>query len=262
MTTVRNPAVAGLFYPDNSSQLASMVDTLLEAAQTALTTPKALIAPHAGYMYSGPIAANAYARLLAAKNNINRVVLLGPSHRVPFLGMATSSAHVFATPLGHIPVDQEAVADIAGLPQVHCLDDAHAMEHSLEVQLPFLQSILDDFCLIPLVVGDARPQEVAEVLDRLWGGDETVIIVSSDLSHYHDYETAIRLDSATSRAIEELRLEDIGYDHACGRAPINGLLHVARTRGLSAQTIDLRNSADTGGPRDQVVGYGAYIFEQ
>ena len=233
---------------------------MLSSAQTSLTVPKALIAPHAGYIYSGPIAANAYARLLTGRGTIRRVVLLGPSHRVAFHGLAVSSADGFDTPLGSIPLDKALIQSISRLPQVHFLDQAHAREHSLEVHLPFLQMVLDDFTLLPLVVGDATAQEVGEVLEQVWGGPETVIIVSSDLSHYHDYETAIRMDSATSRAIESLRPEDIDYDHACGRNPINGLLYIARKKGLHAETVDMRNSGDTAGPRDQVVGYGAYAL--
>jgi AmmeMemoRadiSam system protein B len=259
--SIRPAAVAGLFYPDKREQLNKTVRGLLSVAQTSLTAPKALIAPHAGYIYSGPVAASAYARLLAARGAISRVVLLGPSHRVPFQGLAVSSAAEFETPLGRVPVDHEAVERINGLPQVQVVDQAHAREHSLEVHLPFLQTVLNNFTLIPLVVGDAPPREVSEVLEQLWGGPETVIIVSSDLSHYHDYETAIRMDSATSRAIEALRPEDIEYDHACGRNPINGLLCLAREKGMQAETLDLRNSGDTAGPRDQVVGYGAYAQE-
>ena len=261
MASIRPAAVAGQFYPDDREQLSKTVKTLLSAAQTSLSAPKALIAPHAGYVYSGPIAASAYARLTAARSTIRRVVLLGPSHRVPFHGLAISSADAFETPLGLVAVDKPMIEDVSRMPQVHLLDEAHAREHSLEVHLPFLQMLLEDFTLVPLVVGDASPREVAQVLARAWGGPETVIIVSSDLSHYHDYETAIRMDSDTSRAIEALRLQDIDYDHACGRNPINGLLHLARQNGLRAETLDLRNSGDTAGPRDQVVGYGAYALE-
>jgi AmmeMemoRadiSam system protein B len=261
MTSFRPAAVAGLFYPDEHDRLSQTVQDLLSAAQTSLTSPKALIAPHAGYIYSGPIAANAYARLFAARGTLRRVVLLGPSHRVPFHGLAVSSADQFETPLGRVPVDKALIRDILHLPQVRVLDQAHAREHSLEVHLPFLQTVLGDFTLVPLVVGEAPPEEVAEVLELVWGGPETLIVISSDLSHYHDYATAIRMDSATSQAIEALRPEDIGYEDACGRNPINGLLYIARKKGLHAQTVDLRNSGDTAGPRDQVVGYGAYAFE-
>jgi hypothetical protein len=261
MTSVRNPAVAGLFYPDDPRELRAMVEDFLGAVQATGSVPKAIIAPHAGYIYSGPVAASAYARIQPARGRITRVVLLGPAHRVGFHGLALSSADYFQTPLGSITVDQEAVKKISGLPQVHVMDAAHRQEHSLEVHLPFLQEVLGEFSLVPLVVGDAEPNEVAEVLDALWGGPETLIVISSDLSHYHDYKTAQRLDRATSQAIEQLRLEDIQYDHACGRNPVSGLLQVARQRGLKAKTVDLRNSGDTAGSHDQVVGYGAYIFE-
>jgi hypothetical protein len=261
MTSVRNPAVAGLFYPGDPRELHAMVAGFLGAVHSTGAVPKAIIAPHAGYIYSGPIAASAYARIQPARGRITRVVLLGPAHRVGFHGLALSSADCFQTPLGRITVDQEAVKKISSLPQVHVMDTAHMQEHSLEVHLPFLQEVLGEFSLVPLVVGDAEPGEVAEVLETLWGGPETLIVISSDLSHYHDYKTAQRLDRATSQAIEQLRLEDIQYDHACGRNPVSGLLQVARQRGLKAKTVDLRNSGDTAGSHDRVVGYGAYIFE-
>ena len=261
-TSIREPAVAGMFYPDDPDMLREQVSALLRAAPTAGLPPKAVIVPHAGYIYSGPIAASAYARIAKARTTVRRVVLLGPAHRVAFNGIAASSATAFTTPLGSVPVDQKAWRLIEDLPQVRVFDLAHAAEHSLEVQLPFLQLALDTFSLVPLVVGDATPEEVDEVLERLWGGAETLIVISSDLSHYHDYDSARHLDQATSRAIEALREQDIGYEDACGRIPVNGLLQCARHHGLHARTVDLRNSGDTAGSRDRVVGYGAYVFEQ
>ncbi|HHO67686.1 MAG TPA: AmmeMemoRadiSam system protein B [Gammaproteobacteria bacterium] len=259
MIQIRQPAVAGMFYPDDPALLQQQVEDFLAGEEAAAgPPPKALIVPHAGYIYSGPVAARAYARLKPLRSRIRRVVLLGPAHRVAFRGLAASSARYFATPLGLVPVDQAAVEQILSLPQVQVLDEAHRDEHSLEVQLPFLQTVLDDFSLVPLVVGDAEPGEVAEVLEQLWDGDETLFVISSDLSHYHDYETARTIDSATSRAIEQLHPEAIHYEQACGRNPLNGLLLAARRHGLQAHTLDLRNSGDTAGPRDRVVGYGAY----
>ncbi|MCW9088109.1 MAG: AmmeMemoRadiSam system protein B [Gammaproteobacteria bacterium] len=261
MSQIRQPAVAGMFYPGNPAKLRQMVEELLQDVPESTTPPpKAIIAPHAGYVYSGSVAASAYALLRTARQTIRRVVLLGPSHRVGFLGLATSSADTFRTPLGDIPIDTAAVAQINALPQVHLLDQAHQLEHSLEVHLPFLQESLESFTLVPVVVGDASAEEVAEVLELLWGGEETLIVVSSDLSHYHDYATAQQMDRQTSAAIEALRPEGIGHDGACGRNPVSGLLLLAREKGLHATTIDLRNSGDTAGPRDQVVGYGAYLF--
>lgn len=263
MTTIRLPAVAGLFYPADEDELRAAVRHYLEgvADSAGESVPKALIAPHAGYIYSAPIAASAYARIRSGRNSIKHVVLMGPSHRVPFQGLALSSASAFATPLGQVTVDRQAQAAVADLSQMTVLDRAHSHEHSLEVHLPFLQELLDDFAIVPIAAGDASPEDVAEVLNRLWGADDTLIVVSSDLSHYHDYETAARLDRATSRAIEKLRPEDIAYEQACGRVPITGLLMAARQHGLRARTVDLRNSGDTAGPRDQVVGYGAYVFD-
>lgn len=262
---VRRPAVAGLFYPADPDTLARAVaDYLAAASATAgkakgsAVPPKALIAPHAGYIYSGPIAASAYALLRDTGTRIRRVVLIGPSHRVAFAGLALPGARIFATPLGDVPVDAEATARLRDLPQIHVRDDAHGPEHSLEVHLPFLQAVLADFSLVPLVVGGATVDEVAEILDLLWGGEETLIVVSSDLSHYHDYHTARELDAATARAVEALRPEEIDTEQACGCLPVGGLLTVARRRGLTARLLDLRNSGDTAGPRKEVVGYGAF----
>jgi len=263
MNTSRPAAVAGMFYPADPQELKGLMSQYLGSVTTPeenSTIPKAIIAPHAGYVYSGPVAASAYARLLPAHDRIKRVVLLGPSHRVPLFGLAISSVDQFDTPLGPVKLDRDAIDSIADLAQVRQLDEAHSMEHSLEVHLPFLLEVLDDFKLVPLVVGDAQPEEVAEVLERLWGGPETLIVISSDLSHYHDYATAKRMDSATSSAIEKLQLENIHSENACGCVPVSGLLHLARQMGLHAETIDLRNSGDTAGPRDSVVGYGAYVF--
>jgi AmmeMemoRadiSam system protein B len=261
MANIRPPAVAGLFYPADRQALAATVESLLQGATAAGQPPKAIIAPHAGYVYSGPIAASAYALLAPSKASIEKVVLLGPSHRVGFRGIATTRADSYASPLGIVPSDRQSYEKIRDLPFVGGLDEAHVQEHSLEVHLPFLQVALENFELIPLVVGDATPEQVSLVLERLWGGPETLIVVSSDLSHYHDYETARRMDGATSIAIENLRPADIGHEAACGRVPVNGLLHFARTRGLAARTVDLRNSGDTAGGKDRVVGYGAYVFQ-
>ncbi len=262
MASVRQPAVAGSFYPDDPEELDRAVQLCLDAAATEASepAPKAVIAPHAGYGYSGPVAGSVYARVARAAKTIKRVVLLGPAHRVPLEGLAASSAESFLTPLGAVPLDREAIERILPLPQVQLLDAAHASEHSLEVQLPFLQRVLGDFSLVPLAVGDASPEEVAEVLEELWGGAETLILISSDLSHYHDYQTARGLDADTTHAIEELAPERLGVESACGRVVVQGLLVVAKRRGLRARSVDLRNSGDTAGPRDRVVGYGAYVF--
>ncbi|MFP3873533.1 MAG: AmmeMemoRadiSam system protein B [Thiohalophilus sp.] len=261
---IRQPAVAGMFYPSDPARLRPMLEEYLQQARARLGSdepvPRAIIAPHAGYVYSGPVAASAYARIQPAHARFKRVLLLGPSHRVAVRGLATSSASHFLTPLGQIPLDRAAIERLETLPQVTRADQAHAMEHSLEVQLPFLQMVLDEFVLVPLVVGEADPHEVDEVIEQFWD-DQTLIVISSDLSHYHDYATAQRLDSATSKAIEALQPEAIGYGDACGRNPVNGLLQFAREHGLHATTVDLRNSGDTAGPRDQVVGYGAYLIQ-
>jgi AmmeMemoRadiSam system protein B/AmmeMemoRadiSam system protein A len=250
-----------MFYPASADELRRQVDDLLAAAPrpAATTAPKALIAPHAGYVYSGAVAASAYARIAPHAQRIRRVVLLGPAHRVAVRGLALPGVKRFATPLGEVEIDRDAVAALRGLPQVVESPLAHAAEHSLEVHLPFLQRLLGDFRLVPLAVGQADAEEVAQVLDRLWGGDETLIVVSSDLSHYLPYDTARAVDKAT---IDQLLRFDESLDHeqACGATPINGLLRVARRRGLRAELLDLRNSGDTAGDRRHVVGYAAIAF--
>src|ERR1035441_2672786 len=199
---VRPPFVAGRFYPADPVALRKLITDLLADVPPATgPAPKALIAPHAGYLYSGPIAASAYSQLIPARDQIKRIVLFGPSHYVAVDGLATTSAEAFATPLGIVPVDLEAVREVRLLPQVRELDAAHAQEHSLEVQLPFLQCILGDFTLVPLAVGDATPEEISQVLDALWGGPETRFVISSDLSRYQDSQTAQRLDRATRKAV-------------------------------------------------------------
>jgi len=259
-TSIRPAAVSGYFYPANSAELRNMINELMSKTTAAGPAPKALIAPHAGYIYSGLTAAIAYANLQSVKDKINRVVLLGPAHRVYLKGIALSSATYFATPLGNIEIDQEAIKFLKQLPQVVVSDAAHQQEHSLEVHLPFLQTILSKFTLVPLVVGETSPQEVAEVLELFWNEPDTIIIISSDLSHYHDYETAKRIDAGTTHAIEHLELEKIGPEQACGCRPVCGMLQLARTKKLSVNTLDVRNSGDTAGTKDRVVGYGAWSF--
>jgi AmmeMemoRadiSam system protein B len=223
--------------------------------------PKALIVPHAAYQYSGPIAASGYAALAQARDIIHRIVLLGPSHFIPFEGLALPHAEVFVTPLGEVRLERVAAGAIDPLAGVHRSDDIHAPEHSLEVQLPFLQELLGEIELSPLAVGEASPETIGRTLEAVWGGPETRIVVSSDLSHYEDGETARRLDRATARLIEQLRPE-ILPERACGAFPINGLLWAARRRRLHVATLNLQNSGDTAGSRDSVVGYGAFAFTE
>ena len=261
MTFVRKAAVAGSFYPGDARELDATVQYhLSKTSPPQRPPPKAIIAPHAGYIYSGPVAATAYACLAPVAARITRVVLLGPCHRVPVKGLAVSGADAFATPLGNVPLDKEAARSILDLPQVQVFDATHEQEHSLEVHLPFLQVVLKEFALVPLVVGNASHEEVAEVIERLWGSSETLVVISTDLSHYLDYDAARRMDSATCRAIENLTPDTIGHDQACGRIPVKGLLALAKRRRLKISTVDLRNSGDTAGPRDRVVGYGSWLL--
>ena len=264
MLSIRKAAVAGQFYPDDPLQLQETIAGLLSEAGSSennAVQPKAIIVPHAGYIYSGLAAASAFASLLPFRKKITRVVLLGPSHRVGFKGLAVSNADYFQTPLGNIRIEKDSIDHILSLPQVSSIDEAHQFEHSLEVELPFLQEVLDDFSLIPIVVGDADSQTVSEVLELLWGSEETLIVISSDLSHFYDYKNAQQRDKATCQSIENLSPELINYDDACGRNPIKGMLVSAQKHNLTVTTLALCNSGDTAGDKDRVVGYGAWVLK-
>ena len=272
----RQPAVAGVFYPRDPQTLRTVLAEYLAqaigwpAASSApdlarperASMPKALIAPHAGYVYSGPIAASAYRALGAAAHGIERVVLIGPSHHVPFSGLAVSRADAFETPLGAVRVDDAARRDVLRVPRVVAADAPHAHEHSLEVQLPFLQVLLGEFRVLPIAAGDATAREVAAALECVWGHEETLIVVSSDLSHYLEYAAARSADASTAQSILNCSTE-LGGEQACGCVGINGLMDVARARELEVRLFDLRNSGDTTGDRARVVGYGAFaLYEQ
>ncbi|HTF15484.1 MAG TPA: AmmeMemoRadiSam system protein B [Burkholderiales bacterium] len=257
---VRPPAVASLFYPGDARTLAEEVSSYLDQTEEmplAPGFPKAVIVPHAGFIYSGPVAASAYDRLRPARGIVRRVVILGPCHRVPVHGLALPRAKAFDTPLGRIPLDEQTMDSIRVLPQVVESAATHAEEHALEVQLPFLQRVLGEFSLVPLVVGDAAPERVADVLERLWGGAETLIVISSDLSHYHSYEAARRIDGATVRAILGFDA-GIGHEQACGATPVAGMLIAAKRKGLAPKLLDCRNSGDTAGDKNRVVGYASF----
>jgi AmmeMemoRadiSam system protein B len=261
MRDVRAPAVAGSFYPRDALELQADVRRYVAGARgTTASPPKALIAPHAGYLYSGPIAGSAFSPLASQRGRVTRVVVMGPAHRVAFAGLALPEVGGFATPLGLMRVDDAARTALLGLPQVLASDRAHAGEHSLEVELPFVQVVLGDVSIVPILVGDATDTCAAEALELVWGGPETCVVISSDLSHYHPYTTAVRLDHDCAQAIERLSPADIGEEHACGRVGVRALLLVARARGLRAMALDVRNSGDTTGTRDRVVGYGAFCF--
>jgi hypothetical protein len=262
MNRIRPAAMAGSFYPGESSALAAEVaGYLADASGAGHVAPKAIIAPHAGYMYSGAIAGSIYARLSPLAGKVARVVLAGPAHRVYVSGAAVPSAEAFASPLGTVPLDTAAIAALRALSFVEVNDAAHAREHSLEVHLPFLQAMLGSFRLVPIVVGEAGPDEMAELFETVWGGRETLIVVSSDLSHYLPYESARGRDRDTARAIVGLEATLVP-EEACGAAPINGLLRAARRHGLAGELVDLRNSGDTAGDRSRVVGYGAFAFTE
>jgi len=262
MGHIRRAAVAGAFYPSQAEELDRVIGNFLMDCRQEVRLPrppKAVIVPHAGYVYSGAVAASAYALIRPLHAEINRVVLLGPVHRVPIHGLALPGGEAFATPLGTVPLDVPACKQLETLPQVSVNPAAHALEHSLEVQLPFLQRVLDRFTLIPLAVGDASPEQVAEVLDQVWGGSETLIVISSDLSHYLPYPLAQRVDQDTTQTILELS-QQFGHNQACGATPIQGLLQATGRHKLRPYLLDLRNSGDTAGDKERVVGYASFAF--
>jgi len=263
MNAIRHPAVAGSFYPADRNALEQQVASFLSEAGNAPPSPalpKAIIGPHAGYVYSGPVAARAYARLAAARGKISRVVLMGPSHYMGFRGMAVDTAEAWAMPGGIVPLDTEAITRLQGLPLVGTLDAAYQREHALEVHVPFLQQVLGHFRLVPVVTGEAPAEAVAAVFEALWGGPETLFVISTDLSHYLDYTACRRQDQSTAEAIERFDGDALGPAEACGRVATRGLLLAARQRGMAIERLDLRNSGDTAGPRDRVVGYGAWAL--
>jgi MEMO1 family protein len=260
MDLVRYPAVSGIFYPEDPEQLRSEVRDFIRSAEAGKINPQAIIAPHAGYVYSGPIAGTAYAFLKNRAEQIRRVLLLGPAHRVAFSGLALSSASHFKTPLGLAPLDTAAAADALSFSFVQTLDRAHLEEHCLEVQLPFLQEVLKDFKVLPVLVGDAETEEVAAFIEAFPPSAESVVIVSSDLSHYHRYEEACRIDQLTAKQIEALDDEQLSSHQACGAGPIRGLLKYSKQHQLKALGVHLANSGDISGERDKVVGYGAFVF--
>ena len=265
---IRPEAVAGQFYPADADILRRDVLSFMDGPEGDLETgsprlkalPKALIGPHAGYVYSGGIAGTAHHLWKPAKGKIKRIVMLGPSHRVAIRGIATTAADHWRTPLGEIAIDREAIERALKFPSVRIEDRAHDQEHGLEVHLPFLQEALGDFQLVPFVTGMAETGEVSQLLDELWGGPETGIVISTDLSHYLDYETATALDGKTAKAVEAFDWLSIGREQACGRIAMNGLIHTGRRRGLRIARTGLCNSGDTAGTKDRVVGYGAWAL--
>ncbi len=259
--SIRQPAAAGSFYPEASAELAATVDALLEAASApVLGRPKGLIVPHAGYVYSGPIAASAYAALKTMNPKPTRVVLLGPSHHVGFSGLALPGVDALQTPLGVVQLDRDVVQALVERMGVLQSPMAHAREHSLEVQLPFLQRVLGEFQIVPLVVGRATVDEMAAVIEFLWGGAETLFVVSTDLSHYLPYREAVAADAKTVERIVGYELNQIDPDCACGACPLRGFLAAAAEHRLKVVPLDIRNSADTAGSKDRVVGYGSFAL--
>jgi len=258
--SIREAAVAGLFYESDRYRLRAQVDSLLaEASSQQETTPEALIVPHAGYIYSGATAARAYRSLMAHRDKIQRVILLGPAHRVYLNGMAVPSVNSFATPFGEVELDRKTIDRIADMPGVITSDEAHRQEHCLEVQLPFLQSILSDFSLVPVLVGDCEADIVAAVIDDLWGGPETLLVVSSDLSHFHPYDEARQIDAATCGLIID-KFSNLTGEQACGAHAINGLMRSKNSQSMTVEMIDACNSGDTAGDKNRVVGYGAFLL--
>jgi MEMO1 family protein len=263
---IRPPAVAGCFYPADAEALSESVNRLLARADPPAIdgSLRALIAPHAGYVYAGPIAASAYAVLRRESPLPRCIALLGPSHFVPFHGLALPEAEVLATPLGTVPVDPFAASLPQRFGQVLRSERAHRREHSLEVQLPFLQTVLPaGFTVLPLLVGDASPADVAEVIELLSDRPGTLVLISTDLSHYLPAEEAREVDRRTCSIVTAEDVEKLDPETTCGHHPLAGLMLAARRREWVIELLDLRNSSDTAGDPDRVVGYGAFaVFER
>lgn len=261
MGNIRRAAVAGTFYYDSPNRLLSYVNNLLDHATDQPDVGKAIIAPHAGHIYSGPIAASAYRSLRKRQKQIKKVVLIGPSHYVGFMGLAVSTTDFYETPLGNIPLDKDLAKRALKVKEVVTMDHANLQEHSLEVHLPFLQATLQDFSLLPIIIGDTSSETIASVLDKVWGGDETLIICSTDLSHYMDYKGAQAKDQVTVESILNGELDKLTHHNACGLTPIKGLIKTVQRKKLTAKLIDLRNSGDTAGDRERVVGYASFLID-
>jgi AmmeMemoRadiSam system protein B len=258
---IRSPAVAGSFYPENPVELRQAIGSYLVRATASSRNPRAIVVPHAGYVYSGAVAAAAYKGLEAAAEKPERVVLLGPSHRVPLTGMGFSTADAWATPLGEVPLDHGFIETLLKFPGLEANDEAHAPEHSLEVQLPFLQAVLGNFLLVPLVVGRAESGDVAALLQGIPDDGKSLIVISTDLSHYLSYEKARETDAKTAASISSMQSRGINDKKACGVYPLRGFLDFARDNNLKAKPLALKNSGDTAGGKSEVVGYGAWAFE-
>ncbi|MCH2206337.1 MAG: AmmeMemoRadiSam system protein B [Lentisphaerales bacterium] len=261
MGNIRRAAVAGTFYYNSPTRLLTYVNELLDHATDQPDVGKAIIAPHAGHIYSGPIAASAYRSLRKRQKQIKKVVLIGPSHYVGFMGLATSTADHYETPLGLIPLDTELANQALEIKEVVTMDHAHLQEHSLEVHLPFLQATLNDFTLLPIVIGETSNETIAAVLSKVWGGDETLIICSTDLSHYMDYNGAQTKDQKTVQSILNGNLENLTHNNACGLTPIKGLIKTIKQKKLTTKLLDLRNSGDTAGDKERVVGYASFLID-
>jgi AmmeMemoRadiSam system protein B/AmmeMemoRadiSam system protein A len=259
--SIRQAAVAGTFYPADKEELTAMIDSFYANASDQPAVGKALIAPHAGYIYSGEIAASCYAPLRKRKNTISKVVLLGPSHYVGFMGMALPTVDFFTTPLGDIPIDKELHKKAIECEDTFTLDNAHLQEHSLEVHLPFLQKSLESFTLLPVVVGQCDPKLIAKMLHEVWGGPETLIVISTDMSHFKNYQDAQKCDQKTADNIVNFNIESIDHYDACGSAPVLGLLQAIKNK-FKIKLIDIRNSGDTAGDKDRVVGYASFICDE
>jgi hypothetical protein len=266
MVDARRPAAAGVFYPADSELLGRTVRALLDAAppasrpgSRAARFPRAIVVPHGLLGLAGTVAAAAWSRVAPHAARYKRVVILGPSHHAQFAGLAAPFSDAFATPLGPVEVDRIGIETARCFPQLFISDEPHEQEPSLEVQLPFVQLVLPEVTILPLVVGETEDAESAQVIESLWN-DTTLVVVSTDLSHYHDAATAQRIDHATGQAIEALEALRIQEEQACGHAALRGLLVVARARGLRASRVELRHSGETSGDLSEVIGYGSFVF--
>lgn len=259
-TEFRKPTVAGLFYPSETDNLSKLITDLLNQKPPVSFT-KMLIVPHAAYQYIGEILAQSYLHLFSRSQQIKTVVLLTPSHHIKFNGIAITSKDCYLTPFGEVIIDSDAMMTLLNFPQVVMFDDAHIKEHSIEIHLPFLQTILPSFSLVPLIIGETNSYNILEILEKLWEQEETLIIASMNLSHYQTYNIAQELDQRTSQAIESLHWQSLQTNQICNIHLISSLLQLAHQKSLTPKTIKVCNSGDLTGIKNRVVGYGAFIFQ-
>ncbi len=252
--------VAGQFYPKERAQLIEMIENFSSSEREIIYKPKAIIVPHAGFIYSGDIAAKAYKALIPLVDNYKKIILLSPAHRKSVTGVAYHNARKFACPIGDIPVNAELLSILKTNDSVYNDDEAFNFEHGLETHFPFISYIFRDISFLPLIVGNIDTQKLSDIFNLFWQADDILFIISSDLSHFHNYEICKTLDHETTQHIINLNYEKINHDAACGYYPLCGALKLAKDNNQKCYLLSLKNSGDSIGDKDSVVGYGSFII--